>query len=126
MMSRRLEPQETNIGILKVNEVRLSDHKPVIATYAVRSEQDKTSPGTLQHRTSFSIDDWTTFKRYVGLLLDKVVGSIWCLIHFAGFGDDKLGLAFLLISASALYLGKALGLDIHSAFEYIGRWPATK
>jgi len=108
-----------------VKAIRFSDHRPVIASYVFREDQEKIASQTLQHRVPYGVDGSLVWKRYIGILLDKIVGSIWYLVHFAGLGDDRLGLALLVVSISTLLLGKAVGINIQSIMNYIGRWSVS-
>ncbi|CEQ39988.1 SPOSA6832_01559, partial [Sporobolomyces salmonicolor] len=81
-----------------------SDHKPVTAIFSLPS-----STALLPHRSPFPVDPAWRQKQLLGFALDRLVGAVWCLVVFAGFGKDaRLGTVNLVIAALAAYYRKAL------------------
>ncbi|GAA5896752.1 hypothetical protein JCM5296_002993 [Sporobolomyces johnsonii] len=80
-----------------------SDHKPVTAIFSLPP-----STSLLPRRSPFPVDPAWRQKRSLGFALDRLVGAVWCLVVFAGFGKDaRLGIVNLVAAAVAAYYRKA-------------------
>ncbi|GAA5970052.1 hypothetical protein JCM11641_000248 [Rhodosporidiobolus odoratus] len=84
-----------------VMDCTMSDHKPVAAVFSLPSSAASSS---LPFSSPFPIDpSWRT-KRLIGLLLDRLVGSAWCILMLAGFNRSaKVGMFILLAAVVAVY-----------------------
>ncbi|GAA5989138.1 hypothetical protein JCM10908_001178 [Rhodotorula pacifica] len=81
-----------------------SDHKPVAAQFLV--------PGSsiskrVTDPSPYAIDPQWRLKQLAGLVLDRLVGSIWCLVMFAGFNRDlRLGFFNIAILIATILYGR--------------------
>ncbi|GAA6026829.1 hypothetical protein JCM8097_005890 [Rhodosporidiobolus ruineniae] len=82
-----------------------SDHKPVSALISLPRSL---SSHRLPHPNPFPLDPLWRLKRLLGLLLDRSVGGVWCLVVLAGLGrGERLGLVNLALAVLALYFRRS-------------------
>ncbi|GAA5829566.1 hypothetical protein JCM11251_000207 [Rhodosporidiobolus azoricus] len=85
-----------------VMDFKQSDHKPVTALFYLPRSSASTS--RLPFSSPFPIDPSWRLKKALGLVLDRFVGSVWCIVMLAGFNRDaRVGLANLLLAALTIY-----------------------
>lgn len=77
-----------------VMEFVQSDHKPVTAVIALPRHPKPREGGShqrqlrLPNKSPFKIDSTWRRKKWIGWVLDRIVGYLWCLIMLAGFNRD--------------------------------------
>ncbi|KAI4527888.1 DNase I-like protein [Schizophyllum commune Loenen D] len=94
----------TNVLYTSIPSYTTSDHKPVVALLLLPTPAHRpdTIP-TIRLPPGYnpSPDPWTKPKRYVGLVLDKVVGITWWLFTLFGMGSSIVGLFNALVGLGA-------------------------
>ncbi|GAA5890232.1 hypothetical protein JCM6882_008762 [Rhodosporidiobolus microsporus] len=84
-----------------VMDFERSDHKPVTALFSL---PPAAATSRLPCSSPFPIDPSWHLKKALGYVLDRLVGSVWCIVMLAGFNRDaRVGLVNLLLAALTAY-----------------------
>lgn len=87
-----------------VMEFTRSDHKPVAAQFLLPASS---VTQRIKDRSPYTVDPLWRVKQLAGLVLDRLVGSVWCLLMLAGFNRDlRLGIFNVAILAATILYGR--------------------
>ncbi|GAA5863004.1 hypothetical protein JCM3774_006717 [Rhodotorula dairenensis] len=87
-----------------VMEFTRSDHKPVAAQFLLPGSSVTQRIG---EQAPYGIDQLWRVKQLAGFVLDRLVGSVWCMVMLAGFNRDlRLGFFNIAILAATILYGR--------------------
>jgi len=99
-----------------------SDHKPIVAlllipppaspdnTAAVPIDASTSVP-LLPHLSQFKPDPYANLKRNIGKVIGRIIGLIWYVIVFLGFGHAALGISNVIVGWGALAWWRKRNVD---------------
>ncbi|BGO97869.1 Skeletal muscle/kidney enriched inositol 5-phosphatase [Rhodotorula toruloides ATCC 204091] len=100
------EDEAEVLSYKSVMDFTRSDHKPVAALVSIPASS---ATRRLPYRSPYSIDSSWRLKQTIGLVLDRFVGILWCLIMLAGFNKDaRLGIVNIALATLGAYYRRAL------------------
>ncbi|TDL24840.1 inositol polyphosphate phosphatase [Rickenella mellea] len=97
-----------NVLYTSIPSYTTSDHKPIVAvllvpTSILSSSSSTSSPPLLRLPSSYTPkpDPYWILKRHAGRACDRIIGVIWSLFWFIGFGNAVLGMGNFIFSLVA-------------------------